>query len=154
MFTPDITVQLWSPLSRTNLKHSVNWVEGECGEKGYWSIVWDKMAKQLDQNRIKGPNSFSLATEGRRWRVQLLHSTFWSYLHYGVMGNSMDLFQSYMSVSKKEEIRASLWAGLVIMMKLEEENSAGVGLFSVYFSIFVLNTVICHRLYAPPSNGN
>lgn len=54
------------------------------------------------------------------------------------MVNNMDLFQSYISVSKKEEVCALLWAGLVIMMKLEKENSVGVVLFSVYFSIFFL----------------
>lgn len=34
------------------------------------------------------------------------------------------------------------------MMELEEENSAGVRLFSVYFSICFSNAVICHRHHA------
>lgn len=70
--------------------------------------------------------------------------------------NSMELLQSYISVSKMKEVYLSLcyFMSSAIVMKLEEEKSAGVGLYSVYFSILFLNTVICHRLHATPSNGN
>lgn len=80
VFTPDITVQLWSQFSSINLKPRVSRFVGGMGWgkrllkyslNSFLGVRWPNSWSKTEREEV---NPFSLATGGRRWRVQLLHS--------------------------------------------------------------------------------